>query len=97
MHFCRGLPARELAFSSERDGGAQSSKLGIAVGVTMEQRDWELLRRQMRSSGLQRNSGLFGLVVLIVFFVGLALGSTLVSPRTAIQQIASSEQINHRF
>lgn len=58
----------------------------------MEQRDWELLHKQMRATGLERNDGLVGLAMLIVFCVGLMLGTALLPDRTPNQQFASMEQ-----
>jgi len=57
----------------------------------MDQGDWELLHQQMQTSGLKRHGGLLGLCMLIVFFAGLALGSSLFSHQPPNQEFASGQ------
>ena len=54
----------------------------------MDQRDWELLDRQMRGFGPPRHDGILGLTVAVVFLAGLTLGSILFAHQSAPTQLA---------
>ena len=43
----------------------------------MDQRDWELLAKQMRGSILPRNDGIVVLTIAAMFLAGLAVGGIL--------------------
>ena len=43
----------------------------------MNQRDWELLDKQMRGFSPPRNDGIMSLMVAVVFLAGLVLGGIL--------------------
>lgn len=70
---------------------------GKQARIKLEQRDWKLLHQQMRASGLEQKGGLLALVMLVVFFLGLALGSSLLPRRAAIQQLASNQPMGAAF
>jgi len=46
----------------------------------MEQRDDELLAKQLRGVSPLRNDGLVGLTVVTVFFVGVSIGGYVFAP-----------------
>jgi hypothetical protein len=57
----------------------------------MNQRDQELLDKQMRRLSPPRNEGLIGVMLAVMFLVGMALGSVLSPHQSAPTQIASLE------
>ena len=57
----------------------------------MNQRDQELLDKQMRRLSPPRNEGLIGVMLAVMFLVGMALGSVLSPHESAPTQIASIE------
>jgi hypothetical protein len=57
----------------------------------MEQRDWELLDKQVRELRPQRNDGVIVLSVVAVFFAGMILGGLLVPHESELMRIASND------
>ena len=57
----------------------------------MEQRDWELLDKQMRGLSPPRNDAIMVLTLVAVFFAGMALGNLLFPREGEPMQIASSD------
>jgi hypothetical protein len=57
----------------------------------MNQRDQELLDKQMRRLSPPRKEGLIGVMLAVMFLVGMALGSVLSPHQSAPTQIASLE------
>jgi hypothetical protein len=57
----------------------------------MDQRDWELLDKQLQGSDpSRRNDGVPVLTVVSVFFAGMIIGGILFAPETQPMRIASS-------
>jgi len=63
----------------------------------MDQRDDDLLAKQLQGIGPPRNDGLVGLTVVTVFFVGLSIGAYVfaphgerVAPHDAVAEITMS-------
>ena len=57
----------------------------------MEQRDWELLDKQMRGLSPPRNDAIMVLTLAAVFFAGMTLGGLLFPRESEPMQIASSD------
>ena len=57
----------------------------------MEQRDWELLDKQMRGLSPPRNDAIMVLTLAAVFFAGMTLGGLLFPRQGEPMQIASSD------
>jgi hypothetical protein len=57
----------------------------------MDQRDKELLDKQMGRLRPPRNDGVFAVLLAAMFLVGMTLGSVLSEPKTEPIQIASIE------
>ena len=57
----------------------------------MEQRDWELLDKQVRGLRPPPNDGAIGLTVVAVFFAGMILGSLLIPHESEPMRIASND------
>jgi energy-converting hydrogenase Eha subunit F len=57
----------------------------------MNQRDQELLDKQMRRLSPPRNEGLIGVMLAVMFLVGMTLGSVLTPHQSAPTQIASTQ------
>ena len=57
----------------------------------MNRRDEELLDKQMRRLSLPRNEGLIGVMLAVMFLVGMTLGSVLSPHESEPTQIASIE------
>jgi hypothetical protein len=57
----------------------------------MEQRDWELLDKQVRELRPPRNGGVIVLSVVDVFFAGMILGGLLVPHESELMRIASND------
>jgi hypothetical protein len=57
----------------------------------MEQRDWELLDKQLRGQHPPQNDGLIVLTVAAVFFAGMILGSLLVPHESELMRIALND------
>ena len=58
--------------------------------LEMEQRDWELLDKQMRGLSPPRNDAIIVLTVVAMFFAGMTLGGLLFPRQGEPMQIASS-------
>jgi hypothetical protein len=56
----------------------------------MEQRDWELLDKQLRGHQVPRDDGLIASTLAAVFFVGLILGGLLVAHESEPMRLASN-------
>jgi hypothetical protein len=60
--------------------------------LKMDQRDQELLDKQLRSvSPSPRNDGVMILAIVAVFFAGITLGGILFAPENGSTQIASND------
>ena len=57
----------------------------------MEQRDWELLDKQVRELRPARNDGVTVLTVVAMFFAGMMLGGLLVPHESELTRIASND------
>jgi len=57
----------------------------------MEQRDWELLDKQVRGFRPPRNDGVMVLTVFAVFFAGMILGGLLIPHENELVRIASND------
>ena len=57
----------------------------------MEQRDWELLDKQLRGHQPPRNDGVLVSTVIAVFFAGTILGGILVPHESEPMRIASND------
>jgi hypothetical protein len=57
----------------------------------MEQRDWELLDKQLQGHQTQRNDGLIVSTVVAVFIAGLVVGGLLVPHESELMRIASND------
>jgi hypothetical protein len=57
----------------------------------MEQRDWELLDKQVRGHRPPRNDGVAVLTVVAVLFAGMILGGLLVPHESELMRIASND------
>ena len=57
----------------------------------MEQRDWELLDKQVRGLPPPRNDGVTVLTVVAMFFAGMILGDLLVPHESELLRIASND------
>ena len=57
----------------------------------MEQRDWELLDKQVWGLRPPRNDSVIVLTVVAVFFAGMILGGLLVPHESEIMRIASND------
>jgi hypothetical protein len=57
----------------------------------MEQRDWELLDKQLHGNQVPRNDGLIVPAVVAVFFAGLILGGLLVPHDSKLMRTASND------
>jgi hypothetical protein len=77
----RGTPFLPFAFSLRGD-------------VAMNQRDLDLLDKQLGRLNPPRKDGVVGLTVVLVFFIGLALGGVLFThegaPRSTANDIAAT-------
>jgi len=61
------------------------------MGVSMDQRDQELLDKQFRwLKPPPRNAGVMGLAIVAVFVGGIALGGTIFAHESAPMQIVSN-------
>jgi hypothetical protein len=59
--------------------------------ISMDQRDWELLDKQLRGANLpRRNDSLKVLTVIAVFFAGIAFGSLAVTHQSTPIRVASN-------
>ena len=56
----------------------------------MEQRDWELLDKQVQELRPPRNDGVIVLSVVAVFFAGMILGGLLVPHESELMRIADA-------
>jgi hypothetical protein len=60
----------------------------------MDQRDWELLDKQLRGANLpRRNDRLTVLTFVAVFFAGIVFGSLAVTPQSTPVRIASNHTV----
>jgi len=57
----------------------------------MEQRDWELLDKQVQGLRPPRNDGVMVLMVVAVFFAGMILGGLLIPHERELMRIASND------
>ena len=57
----------------------------------MDQHDRELLDTQMRRLGPPRNDGVIVVLLVVMFLVGMTVGSVLSEPKTEPIQIASMD------
>jgi hypothetical protein len=57
----------------------------------MEQRDWELLNKQLHGYQTKPNDGLVVSAVVAVFIAGLILGGLMVPHESKLTRIASNE------
>ena len=55
----------------------------------MNQRDWELLDKQLRGVSPAPRGSVLGLAFVLVFLVGLSLGAILFAPQSKQMQMAS--------
>jgi hypothetical protein len=83
-------------------GADNSDELGILYGMPerwpllhrfpkMDQRDQELLDKQLRRLNPPRSDGVMILAILAVFFAGMALGGFLFAYKSEPMQIASND------
>jgi hypothetical protein len=57
----------------------------------MDQRDWELLDKQMRELSPSQNHGITVLTIIAVFLVGMVLGGIVFANRSEPMHIASND------
>jgi hypothetical protein len=57
----------------------------------MQQRDWDLLDKQVRELRPPRNDGVIVLTVVAVFFAGMIRGGLLVPHESELMRIASND------
>ena len=90
-------PAHASTHCEEERSGTPAFFRAVHMGIPvreiqeMEQRDWELLDKQMRGLSPPRNDAIMVLTLVAVFFAGMTLGGLLFPREGGPMQIASSD------